>query len=926
MNDEQRTQPLKLVYYPVQPPDQPGRSRRGCGCLGRLFLVGLLVLALVVFGGVAITGAFIYSGLSADIEDGISTLDSAQSRESFETTQILDRNGKLLWEVFGEGKRTRIALAQIPQDLIDATVATEDDTFFENDGLDARSVVAAIVANLRNPDERPQGASTITQQLVRHIAFDYEDRTAVNYSRKTKEILLAWLMSRKYTKDDILEMYLNEIYYGNLAYGVEAAAQTYFGKPATELNLAESSLLAALPQSPVELDPLNNLDGAKQRQWLVLNLMVNEGYISRSEAEAAYLAPLSFIPQEVSLQAPHFAVYVRQQLEEQFGPDVVANGGLRVTTSLDLDYQRLAEILARQHVDSLDPANNVSNASLVAIKPGTGEILAMLGSLDYQDEAIDGNVNVALSPQQPGSAIKVLTYAAALSAQGKQDHGLWTAADVLWDVPVEYPQYDGAVYEPLNYDRRFHGPVRLRDALANSYNVPAVLLLQDIGIPSVLELAGRLGISSFEHDPERYGLSLTLGGGEVSPLELTAAYAVFANGGYRIPTAAILRVEDGAGTTLYEYQPPAAEPALQPEVAYIISDILDDDPARVPAMGRGNPLDLPFPAAAKTGTSNEARDNWTVGYTPGLAVGVWAGNNDNSETQNVSGLSAAAPLWSAYMQAIYSDPELMAVLESNGARPPDEFVAPSGLEQRQLCDLASVAPGSTECALTDSEWFLAGDPELGSETDPQGVRWDEVDPAVWRVPAVLLPPLPETFEIEFSEDTLPQQAFCHFEEGTGIEHLPADAVASLFLSPPRNPESLVAAHRWAADNGLSILPAKSCTDELLAAARNPDILAIWRITSPKVGDKVNGIIPIVGTADFDPDKVQFYKLELGMGDPANPQWVTLGEARDTPVVNGTLEMLHADALPAGDYLLRLVVVKWDGNYVGEPHTVQLTIE
>ena len=922
MIHEQKT----LPYHNGVNRDNQSRSRRGCGCLGRLFLSSLLLLVLLVFAGVALAGAFVYSGLSADIEDGIVALDTAQSRETFETTRIMDRNGRLLWEVFGEGKRTRIPLAQIPQDLIDATIATEDDTFFDNNGLDAPSVLAAIVSNLRNPEQRPQGASTITQQLVRHIAFDYEERASVNYSRKTKEILLAWLMTRKYTKDDILEMYLDEIYYGNLAYGTEAAAQSYFGKPATDLNLAEASLLAALPQSPVELDPLNNLEGAKQRQWLVLNLMINEGYITQAEAEAAYLAPLSFVPQEVSLEAPHFAVYVRQLLEEQFGPDVVANGGLRVTTSLDLDYQRLAEILARQHVDEIGPDSNLSNASLVAIKPGTGEILTMLGSLDYRDDTIDGNVNVALSPQQPGSAIKVLTYATALSPQAGQEQSEWTAADILWDVPVDYPQFDGTVYSPLNYDRRFHGPVRLRDALANSYNVPAVLLLQDLGIPRVLEVASRLGITSFEHDPDRYGLSLTLGGGEVTPLELTAAYAVLANGGFRVPPTAILRVEDARGATLYEYQPPTPEPALDPRAAYIISDILDDDSARIPAMGRDNPLDLPFPAAAKTGTSNEARDNWTVGYTPGLAVGVWAGNSDNSETQNVSGLSAAAPLWATYMQAIYSDPELLAVLESNGARPPGDFIAPPGLERREICDLSSVVPGATDCSPAGSEWFLATGSDAVARLDPQLVQWEEIDPAVWRVPAVPLPPLPEAFQVEAGEDVLPPPTFCHFEEDAGIEYLPADALPSLFLSPPRNAESLEEAHRWAADNGLPILPVEPCSDELLAAARNPDILAVWRITNPKAGDSVNGLVPIVGTADFNPDKVQFYKLELGMGDPANPQWVTLGDARNTPVVNGTLEMLHADALPAGEYLLRLIVVKWDGNYVGEPHTVQVTID
>ena len=922
MIHEQKT----LPYENVENKENQSRSRRGCGCLGRLFLSGLLLLVLIVFAGVALAGAFVYSGLSADIEDGIVALDTAQSRETFETTRIMDRNGRLLWEVFGEGKRTRIPLAQIPQDLIDATIATEDDTFYDNNGLDAPSVLAAIVSNLRYPEKRPQGASTITQQLVRHIAFDYEERASVNYSRKTKEILLAWLMTRKYTKDEILEMYLNEIYYGNLAYGAEAAAQSYFGKPATDLSLADASLLAALPQSPVELDPLNNLEGAKQRQWLVLNLMVNEGYITQAEAETAYLAPLSFVPQEVSLEAPHFAVYVRQLLEEQFGPDIVANGGLRVTTSLDLNYQRLAEILARQHVDEIGPSSNLSNASLVAIKPGTGEILPRLGSLDYRDDTIDGNVNVALSPQQPGSAIKVLTYATALSPQPGQEQEAWTAADILWDVPVDYPQYDGTVYSPVNYDRRFHGPVRLRDALANSYNIPAVLLLQDLGIPRVLEVASRLGITSFEHDPDRYGLSLTLGGGEVTPLELTAAYAVLANSGFRVPTTAILRVEDAAGATLYEYQPPAPEPVLDPRAAYIISDILDDDSARIPAMGRDNPLDLPFPAAAKTGTSNEARDNWTVGYTPGLAVGVWAGNSDNSETQNVSGLSAAAPLWATYMQAVYSDPELIAVLDSNGARPPGDFVAPPGLERRAICDLSSVVAGATDCSLTSSEWFLATGSDTVAGPDPLVVQWEEIDPAVWRVPAVPLPPLPEVFQVEVGEDVLPPQTFCHFEEGARIEYLPADALPSLFLSPPRNAESLNEAHRWAANNGLPILPAEPCSDELLAAARNPEILAVWRITNPKAGDSVSGLLPIVGTADFDPDKVQFYKLELGMGDPANPQWVTLGDVRNTPVVNGTLEMLHADALPAGEYLLRLIVVKWDGNYVGEPHTVKLTID
>ncbi|MCA9970543.1 MAG: transglycosylase domain-containing protein, partial [Anaerolineales bacterium] len=452
---------------PITPPAAPRRRRRGC--LGRLFVGGLLLLAVLVFTGVVVAGTLIYADFSREIEAGITRLDAARDRETFETTVITDRHGEVLWEIFGEGNRTAVSLDQIPPHLIQATVAVEDDSFYDNIGLDAPSLVAALLANLRNPDDRPIGGSTITQQLVRHLAFDYEERTAVSYNRKTKELILAWVMTRNYTKDEILEMYLNEIYYGNLAYGVEAAAQTYFDKSAADLSLAEATLLAGLPQSPVELDPLTQLEAAKERQWIVLNLMASEGFLTQDEVLATYQAPLTFAAQEVSLAAPHFAVYVRQLLEEQFGADVVANGGLRVTTTLDLGYQRLAEQLARQHVAAVGPEHNLTNAALVALKPGTGEILAMLGSVDYHDDAVDGRVNVALSPQQPGSAIKPLTYAAALSPVDGAAPA-WTAADLLWDVEVDYGQVDGSTYAPVNYDGRFHGPVRLRAALANSYN------------------------------------------------------------------------------------------------------------------------------------------------------------------------------------------------------------------------------------------------------------------------------------------------------------------------------------------------------------------------------------------------------------------------------------------------------------------------
>ncbi len=919
MYQEERTRPST--------PIASSPRRRGCrGCLGRAFLFGLFMMALLVFTGVVVTATLIYVNLSQEIEDGIAKLDAARERETFETTVILDRNGELLWEIFGEGKRTKVPLEQIPETLIQATIAVEDDTFYENIGLDAPSLLAALIANLRNRDGRPVGGSTITQQLVRHIVFEYDERTAVSYSRKTREIILAWIMNRKFTKDEILEMYLNEIYYGNLAYGIEAASQTYFGKSATELSLAEASLLAGLPQSPVELDPLTNFEAAKERQWLVLNLMANEGYISQDEVLAAYQEPLNFVPQEVSLIAPHFAVYVRQLLEEQFGADEVANGGLRVTTTLDLRYQKLAEQLARRHVAAVGPEHNLTNAALVALKPGTGEILAMLGSVDYEDDSIDGRVNVTLSPQQPGSSIKPLTYAAALSPVDGAAPA-WTAADVLWDVPVKYPQFNGDVYEPVNYDGRFHGPVRLRAALANSYNIPAVLLLQDIGVPRLLEFGRKMGITTWQGDSSNYGLSLTLGGAEVTPLELTAAYAVFANGGYRVPPVAILRVEKSNGEVLYEYTPPAPEPVLDPRVAFLISDILDDDVARVPAMGRDNPLALPFPAAAKTGTTNDFRDNWTVGYTPGLVVGVWTGNTDNSEMLNISGLTGAAPLWADFMQTVYGDFALLEVLRVNGTDPAMEFLPPPGLEKRPICDLASVVVGATECVFAGEEWVLTTETAVPTPTpQPDTLVWEELEPAVWRITAVSLPPATPELLATLAEDeeAIPPQLFCHFPQGTELALLPPNAVPQVFLEPPRNPESLKAAHEWAQANNIAILPTEPCNDELLALARDPNMVAIWRIISPKPGDTVSGVIPIIGTADFDPAIVQFYKVELGIPEGENINWVTLGDIHNTPVINGILEMLHADALPPGDYFLRLIVVK-DSNFVGEPYTIPITI-
>jgi len=895
-----QTNQQPVQYVPANLPAQRQQPRRGCGCLGLGFL-GIIALILIVgVGGAAAAGGLVYADWSREMETGIAALETARTRETFETTEIMDRNGEVLWEIFGEGKRTRVPLSQIPAHLIQATISIEDDTFYENIGLDAPSLVAAVVANFRNPEARPIGGSTITQQLVRHVAFDYEERTAVSYERKLKEIVLARRMAQEFNKDEVLEMYLNEIYYGNLAYGVEAAANTYFGQTAAELTLGEASFLAGLPQSPVELDPFTNLEGARERQWLVLNMMVQEGYIDQSQAEAAYLEPLTFAVQEVSLKAPHFAVYVRQQLEELYGAETVANGGLRVTTTLDMEFQRLAEQLARQHISQIDPAKNLTN--------------------------------VTLSPQQPGSSIKPLTYALALSPADGADP-LWTAGDILWDVPVEYEQFSGEAYVPVNYDGAFHGPVRLRDALANSYNIPAVLLLQDVTVPRLLEFGRALGISTWTGDSSQYGLSLTLGGGEVTPLELTTAYATFANGGNKVAPLAILKVERTNGEVLYEYTPPAAERVLDERVAYLISNILDDDAARRPAMGSPNPMEQGFPVAAKTGTTNDFRDNWTVGYTPGLAVGVWTGNTDNSPMVDISGLTGAAPLWGSFMEQVYSNAGLVARLAVNGAPPPVEFVRPAGISERPLCAIASAAIGSLDCAPDGNELFLDSaltpTPTPVLPADTPVVTWEKLDPSVWRITAIPLPPPdPATVALvtpEAPEDQMPAQLFCHFAEATAIDLLPPEATPQVFLAPPRNAESLKAAHEWAQGNNIAILPTSACTEELLALGAGQGQVAVWRITAPKDGDTISGNVPIVGTASFDPAVVEFYKIELGIPNGTDVQWLTLGETHNTPVVNGQLELLQAEGLPPGTYYLRLIVVQ-DSNYVGEPHQIQIVVE
>ncbi|MFN2107931.1 MAG: transglycosylase domain-containing protein [Candidatus Promineifilaceae bacterium] len=919
-----RSNSQPVQYVPFSRP--PGGIGAG-GCFIRFSLGLFFLLVLVLVGGALVGGTVLYADWTKELNDSVTALDDVPERQIFETSRILDRKGNVLWEIFGEGRRTRVPLDQIPGDMIQATISVEDDTFYQNAGVDIPSLLGAVYGVVRDPSGRPAGGSTITQQLVRHLVFDYEERTAVSIDRKVKEIILAWIMDRNYSKDEILEMYLNEVNFGNLAYGIEAAANVYFGKSATDLSLAEASLLAALPQSPYGLDPYNNLEAAKARQWLVLNLMVGEGYISRLDAEVAYQKPLQFEWQDVSLEAPHFSVYVRQQLEEMFGPEMVAEGGLQVTTTLDLDYQRLAEQLTREQVAALGPDHDMGNAALVALKPSTGEIIAMLGSVDYDNDEINGRVNITLTPQQPGSTIKPFIYAAALTPdeRGETD---WTPADILWDVEVDYgldPQ--GPAYSPVNYDQKFRGPVRLRSALANSYNVPAILLLQDVGVANLMSFANKLGITTWQQNPQDYGLSLALGSAEVTPLELTTAYAAFANGGYRVSPVSILRVVGKDGSVLYEHESATREPVLDERVAFLISDILDDDPARTPTLGGDNPLVLPFPAAAKMGTTADNRDVWTVGYTPGLVVGVWAGNSDNSPMRDIDGSTGAAPLWAAFMRTVYDNPEMQRTLAYDGELPPVEFVRPDGVSRRLLCALSSVTPGASDCRVNQSEWFL-DTPESDDEFEPDGkVVWEEIDPAVVRVPALRLA---ETERQNAGTQSSASSQYCRYDEGLDYSRLPENTLSQIFLVPPRNVESVVEAALWAQSNGLVVLPARPCSGDLeVLAGLDADaqnLATIWRIASPQSGQLVSGTVNISGTANFQANTQGYYQVELGIPatDGSETRWVALGGRRSSPVVNGQLAVLDTSTLVPGDYFLRLSVTQ-NGRSQGDPYIVSFRV-
>lgn len=588
-------------------------------------------------------------------------------RAVVQSTKIWDRTGKvLLYEIHGEERRTVIPFNEIPSNVRSATIAAEDEHFYQHAGLDWHGIVRALLKNIASGDIS-QGGSTITQQLVKKALLS-DERT---FTRKIKEAILAILIERRYSKDEILGLYLNQIPYGSNAYGIAAAAQTYFAKPAGDLNLAETAVLVALPKAPSYYSPYgNHKDELLARKDWILGRMAELGYISASDAKTAKAYPLTFSPPHQSIRAPHFVMYVRELLNEKYGEEFVEQGGLNVITTLDWDLQQQAEKSIAEGAARNEKLVGAKNAALVAVDPTSGDILAMVGSRDYFDLKNDGNVNVTLRPRQPGSAFKPFVYATAF-AKG------YTPETVLFDVPTEFntscstdgtpgPGIDPkSCYHPKNYDGTYRGPVTLRQALAQSLNVPSVKLLYLAGIADSIKTARTMGISTLQ-DPARYGLTLVLGGAEVNLLEMTSAFGAFAQDGILHEKTPILRIENSDGLVLEEKKDSSLT-VISPQVARTLNNILSDNDARVPVFSPQSSLYFPDRnVAAKTGTTQDYRDAWTIGYTPSLAAGVWVGNNDNTP-MNQSGLSVmvAGPIWHQFMKAALA------------AKPPEDFTPPA---------------------------------------------------------------------------------------------------------------------------------------------------------------------------------------------------------------------------------------------------------
>ncbi|WP_420640890.1 PBP1A family penicillin-binding protein [Candidatus Leptofilum sp.] len=879
---QRQAQPTGQVVMPRQEPkprpkrQAPGRRNWG-GCLIRgvviSLMLGVVALALTA-AGLAIGYRVIASDLPpvTELENRVST---------FETARIYDRNGNELLSLADPnvGNRTRVPLDQISEHLIQATIATEDSRFYENFGFDTIAIARAILQAAQE-GEAVSGASTITQQVVRATLLDEEERAERTFRRKVREIILAAEMFNTYEKDTILEIYLNEIYYGNLAYGIEAAAETYFDKSAADLTLAEASLLAGLPQSPASWDPYTAPLLALGRQSEVLTLMASEQYISTAEAQAALNETGAFIydmtPPVREITYPHFSITVLQQAEEMLGAQNIYRGGLRIHTTLDPTAQQLAETTLANARPNINAAG-ANNAAMVVLEPSTGEILALVGSVDFDDEAISGQVNMALAPRQPGSTIKPFVYLSAME-QG------WTPATLIWDVPTSFPNGTNPPYEPKNYDNEFHGPLRLRPSLGNSYNIPAVKALEFVGVCNFIDNVQKIGLASLQDPgcveqsaPRNYGLALSLGGGEISPLEMAGAFGTLANQGNFVPPFTIRRIENSAGEILFqELAPdPAVTQVVRPEHAFLLSDILSDNSARQPEFGTNNTLVIPgHRVAAKTGTSGtdqfDVRDGWTIGYTPQVVTVVWVGNTNNEPIgEGQSGTRVASPIWNSFMTQFLAN------------RQPVEFVRPSSVVDIEICSDSGTRPGN-DCIDRRIERFAEDQPPLSSEQDfIQAVQLD-----LWT----------GLQANEFcAENVYSASFFTLLVSGGETVDAREETVAQDWL------EESSAGQAWANSRNIAVPlrlpPTQSCD----ANTARPQIV----ISQPAAGSEIIDTVEIRGSVSAP--GFGGYQVEYGFGnDPGG--WGLVQERQDLSVENGLLAEWDTSSLSyAGPLTIRVLL-------------------
>jgi 1A family penicillin-binding protein len=600
-------------------------------------------------------------------------------------TTILDRNGMVLYRGYGAVDRQDVPLSQVSNSLKEATVATEDPNFYHDSGVSLRGTARAAYQDAIHSDTG-QGGSTITQQLVKNTLLSSEK----SFTRKYKEVVLAMAMGQRYSKDQILQMYLNTIYYGQGAYGIQAASETYFHKPANQLTLNESATLAGLPQSPNQFDPTLDPKAAQQRRNYVLSRMQQEGDISTTTAARTAAEPITANPRQIDIKAPHFVFYVLDQLQQQYGTDMVEYGGITVHTTLDYNQQVQAQQIVANQVNSLS-SHHVTNGGMISLDPHNGDILTMVGSVNYNQPGW-GAVNTMLSQLQPGSSFKPIAYAEAF-LKG------WSGATQVQDEPLCWPIAGQAPYCPQDYSQTWSGPVLLRHSLGNSLNIPALQVLAHAGLADTIALGHAMGIQapSLTGDPSQYGLPLVLGAGDVRPIDMAAVYATFDEGGQTVVPRAILSVTDKYGKDITK---PSAnsggKQVLDPRIAYMITNILSDNQARQPEFGLNNPLVLDRPAAAKTGTTNDFDDNWTDGYTPNLVAVVWVGNNDHTPMENVSGISGAAPIWHDYMEM------------ASAGTPAQPFSVPAGVVSAKICPSDGGLDTNPNDPSAINEVFLAG--------------------------------------------------------------------------------------------------------------------------------------------------------------------------------------------------------------------------